>query len=167
MASKLGGRPHVASGIYTLKRKRLYVIFNNQLHSWYNNTAQSQALYIFVTYAALFLLTKMSYFSTALSMIRFKIKLIRINEKIVFCRHTHELEIMRTYDLYNVNSFIQFMCGSLSSTNHANDDNMFLYSENLSNDNMHLRIVRIFLGKGKVMFKKKPLNGIPLRGFTF
>ena len=73
----------------------------------------------------------------------------------VFCGHTHELEIMRTTDLYNGNSFTQFMCGSLSSTNHANDDNMFLHYENLGTDNMHLRLVRIFLKKGKVTFKEE------------
>ncbi len=73
----------------------------------------------------------------------------------VFCGHTHELEIMRTTDLYNGNSFTQFMCGSLSSINHANDDNMFLHYENLGNDNMHLRLVRIFLEKGKVTFKEE------------
>lgn len=75
--------------------------------------------------------------------------------KNVFCGHTHELEIMRTTDLYNGNSFTQFMCGSLSSINHANDDNMFLYYENLGNDNMHLYLVRIFLEKGKVIFKEE------------
>ena len=73
----------------------------------------------------------------------------------VFCGHTHELEIMRTTDLYNGNSFTQFMCGSLSSINHANDDNMFLHYENLGTDNMHLRLVRIFLKKGKVTFKEE------------
>ncbi len=73
----------------------------------------------------------------------------------VFCGHTHELEIMRSTDLYNGNSFTQFMCGSLSSINHANDDNMFLYYENLGNDNMHLYLVRIFLEKGKVIFKEE------------
>ena len=45
----------------------------------------------------------------------------------VFCGHTHELELMRTTDLYCGQSFTQFMCGSLSSINHANDDNMFMY----------------------------------------
>jgi predicted MPP superfamily phosphohydrolase len=73
----------------------------------------------------------------------------------VFCGHTHELEIMRTTDLYNGNSFTQFMCGSLSSINHTNDDNMFLYYENLGNDTMHLHLVRIFLEKGKVTFKEE------------
>ncbi len=73
----------------------------------------------------------------------------------VFCGHTHELEIMRTTDLYNGNSFTQFMCGSISSINHANDDNMFLHYENLGDDNMHLRLVRIFLKNDKMTFKEE------------
>ena len=75
----------------------------------------------------------------------------------VFCGHTHELEIMRTTDLYNGNSFTQFMCGSLSSINHANDDNMFLYYENIGSENMHLSVVRIFLKEGIVTFKEEKI----------
>ena len=75
----------------------------------------------------------------------------------VFCGHTHELELMRTTDLYCGQSFNQFMCGSLSSINHANDDNMFLYYENFGGDNMHLRLVRIFEKKGKVGFKEETI----------
>ncbi len=77
------------------------------------------------------------------------------NIKNVFCGHTHELEVMQTTDLYNGQSFIQFMCGSLSSINHANDDNMFLYYENLGDDNMRLRLVRIFEKEGKLEFKEE------------
>jgi len=73
----------------------------------------------------------------------------------VFCGHTHELELMQTTDLYSGQSFTQFMCGSLSSINHANDDNMFLYYENLGDENMHLRLVRIFEKEGKVEFKEE------------
>jgi len=73
----------------------------------------------------------------------------------VFCGHTHELELMRTTDLYSGKSFTQFMCGSLSSINHVNDDNMFLYYENLGDDNMHLRLVRIFEKGGKVEFQEE------------
>ena len=73
----------------------------------------------------------------------------------VFCGHTHELELRRTTDLYHGHSFTQFMCGTLSSCNHANDDNMFLYYENLGGDNMHLYLVRIFLEEGKVYFKEE------------
>ena len=79
------------------------------------------------------------------------------NIKYIFCGHTHELELMQTTDLYSGNSFAQFMCGSLSSINHTNDDNMFLYFENLGNENMHLLLVRIFLKEGSVTFKEEKI----------
>jgi len=73
----------------------------------------------------------------------------------VFCGHTHDLELMRTTDLYKGHSFNQFRCGSLSSSNIENDDNMFVYYENLGGDNMHLYVIRIFLEQGKVSFKEE------------
>jgi len=73
----------------------------------------------------------------------------------VFCGHTHELELMRTNDLYFGHTFFHFMCGTLSSCNHANDDNMFLYYENLGSENMRLTLVRIFLEEGKLRFQEE------------
>lgn len=73
----------------------------------------------------------------------------------VFCGHTHELELMRTTDLHHGRSFTQFMCGTLSSSNHPNDDNMFLYYKNLGSDDMHLYLIRIFLKNRKVEFKEE------------
>ncbi len=75
--------------------------------------------------------------------------------KNVFCGHTHELELRRSVDLYHGHTFTQFMCGSLSSCNHANDDNMFLYYEDLGGDDMHVYLVRIFSEEGKVNFKEE------------
>ena len=75
--------------------------------------------------------------------------------KHVFCGHTHELELMRTNDLYNGHTFDQFMCGTLSARNHPNDDNMFLYYENLGTKNMHLHLIRIFPDKDKLLFKEE------------
>jgi len=75
--------------------------------------------------------------------------------KNVFCGHTHELELRRSVDLYHGHTFTQFMCGSLSSCNHANDDNMFLYYEDLGSDDMHVYLVRIFSEEGKVNFKEE------------
>ena len=49
----------------------------------------------------------------------------------VFCGHTHQLDLRKTTDLYFDSSFTQYMVGSLSSCNHANDDNMFLYFDGL------------------------------------
>ena len=73
----------------------------------------------------------------------------------VFCGHTHELELMRTTDLYHGHSFTQFMCGTLSSSNHAHDDNMFLYYENVGADDMHVHLIRVFEDEGTVRFKEE------------
>ncbi len=73
----------------------------------------------------------------------------------VFCGHTHDLELMRTTDLYKQHSFNHFRCGSLSSCNIENDDNMFLYYENLGDDSMHLHLIRIFQEQGKIRFKEE------------
>ncbi|MCK5835957.1 MAG: hypothetical protein KAH09_01705 [Desulfobacula sp.] len=56
-----------------------------------------------------------------------------------------------------------FMCGSLSSINHTNDDNMFLYYENLGRENMHLFLIRIFLKEGMVTFKEEKIYLIRLK----
>ena len=73
----------------------------------------------------------------------------------VFCGHTHDLELMRTTDLYKQHSFNHFRCGSLSSCNIENDDNMFVFYENLGDDQMHLHLIRIFQEKGKIIFKEE------------
>ena len=70
----------------------------------------------------------------------------------VFCGHTHDLELMRTTDLYQGHSFNHFMCGTLSSSNIENNDNMFLYYKNLGTDDMHLDLIRIHLRKGHMHF---------------
>ena len=77
------------------------------------------------------------------------------NIKHVLCGHTHELEIMYTNDLYQGYSFTQYMCGSLSSRNLPNDDNMFLYYENFGSDNMHVHLVRVFPEDDKIVFKEE------------
>ncbi|MBU0960926.1 MAG: metallophosphoesterase [Proteobacteria bacterium] len=77
------------------------------------------------------------------------------NIEYVFCGHTHDLELMRTTDIYNGHSFNHFRCGSLSSSNIENDDNMFVYYENLGSDNMHLSVIRIFQEQSKVRFKEE------------
>lgn len=75
--------------------------------------------------------------------------------KFVFCGHTHELELMRTKDLYHGHKFDQYMCGTLSSRNHPTDDNMFLYYENLGTKDMHLHVIRIFPEGDKLSFKEE------------
>jgi len=73
----------------------------------------------------------------------------------VFCGHTHELELMRTNDMYHGHKFNQYMCGTLSSRNKPNDDNMFLYYENMGTKNMHLYVIRIFIDEDKLRFKEE------------
>jgi len=73
----------------------------------------------------------------------------------VFCGHTHDLELMRTTDLYKQHTFNHFRCGSLSSSNIENDDNMFVYYENLGENDMHLHVVRIFQEHGKLTFSEE------------
>lgn len=73
----------------------------------------------------------------------------------VFCGHTHDLELMRTTDLYKKHSFNHFRCGSLSSCNIENDDNMFVYYENLGEDESHLYLIRVFQENGKTSFKEE------------
>ncbi|MDA3893651.1 MAG: metallophosphoesterase [Salinivirgaceae bacterium] len=77
--------------------------------------------------------------------------------KHVFCGHTHELELMRTNDLYYGHTFDQYMCGTLSSRNHPNDDNMFLYYENLGTKDMHVYVIRLFIDKDKLQFKEEKI----------
>ena len=73
----------------------------------------------------------------------------------VFCGHTHELDLNRSVDLYHGHAFTQFMCGTLSSCNHAYDDNMFLYYENWGTDDLRVHLVRIFIQESKVHFKRE------------
>jgi 3',5'-cyclic AMP phosphodiesterase CpdA len=73
----------------------------------------------------------------------------------VFCGHTHELELMRTTDIYHGNSFIQMMCGTLSSLNDVPGGHMFLYYENFDSPDMKTFIVRIFLESGAMCFEEE------------
>ncbi|MCP4622215.1 MAG: metallophosphoesterase, partial [bacterium] len=83
-----------------------------------------------------------------------------LNHKIenIFCGHTHELDLCRTVDLYRGHTFTQFMCGSLSSCNHANDDNMFLYYENLGADDQRVHLVRILTQGSQVLFESETIE---------
>lgn len=75
----------------------------------------------------------------------------------VFCGHTHDLELMRTTDLYQGHSFNHFMCGTLSSSNIENNDNMFLYYKNLGMGDMHLVLIRIHLKNGHMHFTEEAI----------
>lgn len=77
----------------------------------------------------------------------------------VFCGHTHQLDLRKSVDLYFESSFTQYMVGTLSSCNHANDDNMFLYYENWGTDDMRIRLIRIIIDNDSVSFTEEILLG--------
>ncbi len=77
----------------------------------------------------------------------------------VFCGHTHQLDLRKSTDLYFDHSFTQYMVGSLSSCNHANDDNMFLYFENWGTSEIRIHLIRIILDDDSVNFTEELLLG--------
>ena len=56
----------------------------------------------------------------------------------VFCGHTHLLDFRKSTDLYFNSSFIQYLIGSLSSSNRVGDDNNFLYLKNWGTPEMRI-----------------------------
>lgn len=73
----------------------------------------------------------------------------------VFCGHTHELELRRSTDLYRQHTFTQYMCGSISSCNHAHDTNQFLFYENWGDEDMQIHLVRIIPQGRQLIFKEE------------
>ncbi|MCK5517173.1 MAG: hypothetical protein KAI39_09890, partial [Desulfobulbaceae bacterium] len=65
----------------------------------------------------------------------------------------------KSTDLYFNNSFTQYMVGTLSSCNHADDDNMFLYFENWGSSEMRLHLIRIILDDDSVSFTEELILG--------
>lgn len=82
------------------------------------------------------------------------------NIKNVFCGHTHKLELMKSTDLYNDHSFIQYKNGSLSSCNSLNDTNMFMFYENLDEKDMKIHLIRIFIQGDELTFKDEIITNI-------
>lgn len=79
----------------------------------------------------------------------------------VFCGHTHQLDLRKTTDLYFDSTFTQYMCGSLSSCNHRDDDNMFLFYENWGTAEMRIYLIRILLYGDSVSFREELVVGNP------
>ncbi len=77
----------------------------------------------------------------------------------VFCGHTHQLDLRKTTDLYFDYSFNQFMCGSLSSCNHRDDDNMFLFYEKWGTPEMRIYLIRILFDGDSVSFNEELVLG--------
>ncbi len=78
----------------------------------------------------------------------------------VFCGHTHKLELVRSTNLYQHHSFIQYKNGSLSSYNTPNDSNMFLFYENFAEKKMKIHLIRIFADGEQLIFKEELISNI-------
>ncbi len=74
----------------------------------------------------------------------------------VFCGHTHELDLRKTYDLDH-HQFIQFMCGATSVCNFPGRDNAFLFYENIGDDDFHMWLIRILKENNKLAFKDEKI----------
>ncbi len=79
----------------------------------------------------------------------------------VFCGHTHQLDLRKSTDLYFNYSFNQYMCGTLSSCNHRDDDNMFLFYENWGTPEMRIYLIRILFDGDSVSFNEELVLGNP------
>ena len=79
----------------------------------------------------------------------------------VFCGHTHQLDLRKSTDLYFDYSFTQYMCGSLSSCNHRDDDNMFLFYEKWGTPEMRIYLIRILFDGDSVSFNEELILGNP------
>ena len=79
----------------------------------------------------------------------------------VFCGHTHQLDLRKSTDLYFDYSFTQYMCGSLSSCNHRDDDNMFLFYEKWGTPEMRIYLIRILFDGDSVSFNEELVLGNP------
>ncbi|MCD4741261.1 MAG: metallophosphoesterase [Desulfobacteraceae bacterium] len=79
----------------------------------------------------------------------------------VFCGHTHQLDLRKSTDLYFDYSFTQYMSGSLSSCNHRDDDNMFLFYENWDTPEMRIYLIRVFFDGNSVSFNEELVLGNP------
>ena len=73
----------------------------------------------------------------------------------VFCGHTHRLDLRESTDLYFKNFFIQYMVGSLSTSNLMGNDNQFLYLENWGTPEIRIHLIRILLEDGVMRFTEE------------
>ena len=73
----------------------------------------------------------------------------------VFCGHTHKLRLKKTTDIYHQHTFTEYVSGSLTSSNHDYDTNMFLYYENWGEKDMVIHVVRVFTENDELIFKEE------------
>ena len=72
--------------------------------------------------------------------------------------HDHLLRLENTCDLYANHRFYHFMCGTTASANTPRDDNVFLFHENVGDDNFHLYVIRLLHKDGRLEFKEEKIR---------
>jgi hypothetical protein len=50
------------------------------------------------------------------------------------------------------------MCGTTASANTPRDDNVFLFYENVGDDNFHLYVIRLLHKDGRLEFKEEKIR---------
>ncbi len=73
----------------------------------------------------------------------------------IFCGHTHKLSLKESTDHYHQHTVTQYVSGSLSSSSHSEDTNMFLFYENWAEKGMRIHLVRIFVEGDQLLFKEE------------
>jgi len=68
------------------------------------------------------------------------------------------LRLENTCDLYANHRFYHFMCGTTASVNTPRDDNVFLFYENIGDDNFHLYVIRLLHKDGRLEFKEEKIR---------
>jgi 3',5'-cyclic AMP phosphodiesterase CpdA len=76
----------------------------------------------------------------------------------VFCGHDHLLRLEKSCDLYAKHRFYHFMCGTTGAANTRGDDNVFLFYENVGDDNFHLYLIRMLHKDGRLEFKEEKIR---------
>jgi predicted phosphodiesterase len=73
----------------------------------------------------------------------------------VFCGHTHQMDLRRSYDLNERHEFIQFMCGTTSSVSIPKGYNMFYYCKNIGEENLEIYIIKYFIKGDDLAFQEE------------
>jgi len=77
------------------------------------------------------------------------------NIRHVFCGHTHKLAVIKSIDLYKQYSFTQYKNGTLTSHSHPSDTNMFMYYENVGENEMKINLIRVYAEDDQLIFKEE------------
>ena len=84
------------------------------------------------------------------------------NEQLPFVRKAlicfRFLRLENTCDMYANHRFYHFMCGTTASANTPRDDNVFLFYENVGDDNFHLSVIRLLHKDGRLEFKEEKIR---------